>query len=273
MQVKAQAWRVVKSGYQVGAMNMAIDEALMLAVSEGSVPPTIRFYGWLPACLSLGYAQKTSEIAWKVCVEKGIGMIRRATGGRAILHDREVTYSVVAPENNPLVSGTILESYLKISQGLLLGLHKLGIPAEVVSHRDLDKLGTAACFDSPAFYELVVKGRKAVGSAQTRKYGMILQHGSIIRELDVDALFAVLNFASDEIRERMKEIFKRKACSLEEVTGRKLTDQEIIESVTAGFSEGFGVSLVDGELTEHEITLAKELLKTKYGTEEWNWKR
>ncbi len=207
MQDKVQEWRLLKSGYQEGAMNMAIDEALMLAVSEGSVPPTIRFYGWIPACLSLGYAQKATEVDWGECVEKGIGMVRRATGGRAILHDREVTYSVVAPEDNLLVSGTILESYLKISQGLLLGLQKLGIPAEVVSHKDLDKLGTAACFDSPAFYELVVKGRKAVGSAQTRKKGIILQHGSIIRDLDVDTLFAILNLPSDEARERMKMAF------------------------------------------------------------------
>ena len=106
-------------------MNMAIDEALMLAISEGSVHPTLRFYGWIPACLSLGYAQKSAEVDWGLCAEKGIGMVRRATGGRAILHNREVTYSVVAPEDNPLVSGTILESYLRISQGLLLGLQKL----------------------------------------------------------------------------------------------------------------------------------------------------
>ena len=268
-----QEWRLLNSGYQDGAMNMAIDEALVIAVSEGIVPPTIRFYGWTPACLSLGYAQKASEVYWEECADRGIGVVRRTTGGRAILHDREVTYSVVAAEDNPLVSGTILQSYLKISQGLLLGLQKLGIPAEVISHKDLDKLGTAACFDSPAFYELVVKGRKAVGSAQCRKQGMILQHGSIIRDLDIEQLFAVLTFSSEEVRNKMKVAFKRKACSLEEAAGRRLSDEEVIENVTAGFAEGFGIRLVPGKLTEREIELAKELVEKKFGTDEWNLKR
>lgn len=266
-------WRLVNSGCHAGAMNMAVDEAIALAMAEGTVPPTVRFYGWTPACLSLGYAQRASEVEWDVCTAKGIDVVRRPTGGRAILHDREVTYSIIAAEDNPLVSGTILESYLKISQGLLKGLHNLGIPADIVSHKDLDKLGTAACFDSPSFYEVVVQGKKVVGSAQTRRNGIVLQHGSIICDLDSDNLFAVLKFPSVEARNRMKEAFKRKACSLQDLVGRKLMDVEVIEAVTKGFAAAFGVRLVAGELTPRELALANDLVQTKYSTDEWNKKR
>jgi len=268
-----QEWRLITTGYLSGAMNMAIDEAIMQLAADETVPPTLRFYGWEPACLSLGYAQKAAEVEWDICNERGVDVVRRATGGRAILHDQEVTYSIVAQENDPHVSGTILESYLKISQGLLLGLQNLGIAAEIVSHKDLDRLGTAACFDSPSFYEMVVGGRKAVGSAQTRKNGVLLQHGSIIRNLDEEMLFAVLAFPNAEVRKRMKQAFKRKACSLEEVVDRVLTDAEIIEAAEAGFTEAFEVKLVKDELTPAELALAKELVQAKYGTEDWNRKR
>ncbi len=268
-----QEWRLLNSGYSNGATNMATDEAIALAMAEGIVPPTIRFYGWIPACLSLGYAQKAGEVDWDICAEKGVEVVRRPTGGRAILHDREVTYSIIAREDNPLVSGSILESYLKISEGLLIGLRNLGVPAEMVSHKDLDKLGTAACFDSPSWYEIVVDGRKMVGSAQTRKNGIVLQHGSIIRDMDTEMLFSVLNFPSSEARSRMKEGFRRKACSLQEVLCKEITDQEVIERVTAGFAEAFGIKLVTGDLIPEEKVFIQELVQAKYADPEWNNKR
>jgi lipoyl(octanoyl) transferase len=268
-----QKWRLIHSGYTSGARNMAIDEAITVAMGEGSVPPTIRFYGWNPPCLSLGYAQKAEEVEWEVCRQYGVDVVRRPTGGRAILHDKEVTYSLAAPEDNPLVSGSILESYLKISRGLLVGMEKLGIQAAIISHKDLSGLGTGACFDSPSFYELVVQGRKAVGSAQTRKNGIVLQHGSIIRELDIEQLFAVLHFPKSEIRDRMKEAFKNKACSLQEVAGRILTDPEIIQAMSQGFAEGLGINLVAGSLSKLELELTEELEHSKYSSLEWNHKR
>ena len=187
--------------------------------------------------------------------------------------DQEVTYSVIAPEDNPLVKGTILQSYLKISQALLVGLQNLGISAKMVSHKDLEALGTAACFDSPSFYELVVDGKKAVGSAQTRKNGILLQHGSIIRELDVDLIFKVLKFPSEEIRNRMKEAFRSKACSLQEAVGRTLSDREIMTAVSEGFKRAFGIKLIDGTLQTEEQNVALDLVNSKYGTDQWTKKR
>ncbi len=268
-----QEWRLLTTSYHDGAMNMAIDEAITLSMAEGKVPPTLRLYGWKPRCLSLGYAQRAEEVEWDECLERGIEVVRRPTGGRAILHDQEVTYSVIAPEDNPLVSGSVLQSYLKISQGLLLGLQNLGLSVEMVSHKDLEALGTAACFDSPSFYELVVGGRKAVGSAQNRKNGILLQHGSIIREIDVDLIFNVLKFPTQEVRNRMKQAFRRKACSLQEAAGRALTDREIMMAVSEGFSRALGVELIDGALQTEEQNLALDLVKSKYGTVEWTKKR
>ncbi|MDA8442271.1 MAG: lipoate--protein ligase family protein [Peptococcaceae bacterium] len=266
-------WRLINSGHLPGAMNMAIDEAIMQAVAAGKAPPTLRFYGWEPACLSLGYAQKADEVAWNACTAYGIDVVRRPTGGRAILHDQEVTYSITAAEDNPLVSGTILESYLKISQGLVLGLRNLGIPAEIVAQKDAAKLGTAACFDSPSFYELAVNGHKIVGSAQTRHNGVVLQHGSIIRAMDTAKLFAVLSFPSEEVREKMKAAFRRKACSLQDVLGPELTDAQIVAEVGAGFAAAFDITPVASELTQWEQELAAQLRESKYSTDEWNKKR
>ncbi|HEX3015842.1 MAG TPA: biotin/lipoate A/B protein ligase family protein [Desulfobacteria bacterium] len=268
-----EEWRLIEMGYYSGAMNMAVDEAITTVMSSGEGPPTLRFYGWAPACLSLGYAQRFTEVNPEACRKQGIDVVRRPTGGRAILHDREVTYSVIAPEENALVSGTILQSYLKISRGLLFGLQKLGIQAEIVGHKDPNGLGTAACFDSPSFYELVIGGRKAVGSAQTRKNGILLQHGSIIRELDADVLFELLEFPHEAERVRLKQAFRRKACALQEAAGRVFSDHEIVEAVTAGFAAAFGVKLVNGELTPEEQALAERLAESKYGRAEWSQKR
>lgn len=268
-----QEWRLLITGYHDGAMNMAIDEAITLSMADGLVPPTLRLYGWKPRCLSLGYAQRAEEVEWDECDVHEVEVVRRPTGGRAILHDKEVTYSVIVPEYNPLVSGTILQSYLKISQGLLFGLRNLGLSADLVSHKDLDALGTAACFDSPSFYELVVGGKKVVGSAQTRKNGILLQHGSFIKEIDVDLIFDVLKFPTQEVRNRMKQAFRRKACSLQEAAAREFSDQEIITAVNAGFSRALGIELINGTLQTKEQNLALDLVKKKYCTVEWNKKR
>lgn len=268
-----QEWRLVNSGNLSGALNMAIDEAIAQTVAAGIAPPTLRFYGWEPPCLTLGYAQREAEMDWGACAAQGISVVRRLTGGRAVLHHQEVTYSIAAPENNPVVSGTILESYLKISRGLLLGLQKLGLDAQMVFRKDTAKLRSAACFDSPSFYEMLINGKKAVGSAQTRKNGVLLQHGSIIREMNVDLLFSVLNFSSEETRLRLKQAFLRKACSLQQAVGRELTDNEIISAVTEGFAEVFKVRLVNLELTPEEMKTAEDLVLTKYGRDDWNRKR
>jgi lipoate-protein ligase A len=268
-----QSWRLLNTGVATGAGNMAVDEAILIAHSRGEVPPTLRFYGWNPPTLSLGYFQEADkEVDFAACRARGIDVVRRLTGGRAVLHDQEVTYSLVAAENNPVVPGGVLESYLQISRGLVAGLENLGVGAEIVSH-SRKSLGTAACFDSPSWYELVVGGRKLIGSAQTRKSGCLLQHGSILLDLDADKLFAVLKVANEAVRERLKDNFRQRACSLSDVMGMKPDFDAVCRAFADGIARGLEIDLVPGELTGAEKKHAEALVQEKYAQDHWNRKR
>jgi len=280
-------WRLIKDSYHTGFMNMAIDEAIMIAHREGLVPPTIRFYQWSPAAVSLGYFQDLEkEIDVDVCQDMGIDIVRRPTGGKAVLHDKELTYSFVIRESHPLVNDSILETYKKISGGMIRGLSYLGITAELVplreklksalsgnevkskiSHSDIKSI----CFSVPSQYEVQVEDKKIVGSAQVRKKEIVLQHGSLLIELEKDKLFSVFNFPSAQIRERL--ITRFKATSLEEILKKKINFSELSEILPRGFEEEFGVKLTEAKLTEQEEKISKDLLENKYSTYEWNYER
>jgi len=268
-------------------MNMAIDEAIMIAHREGLVPPTIRFYQWSPPAVSLGYFQDLQkEIDVDTCKDMGIDIVRRPTGGKAVLHDKELTYSFIIRESHPLVNNSILETYKKISGGMIRGLSYLGIKAELVPLRE--KLRSASlsngnkseirhsdfksiCFSVPSQYEVQVESKKIVGSAQVRKKEIVLQHGSLLIELEKDKLFSVFNFPSAQIRDRLKTRFN--ATSLEEILKKKINFSELSEILPRGFEEEFGVKLTEGKLTEQEEKISKDLLENKYSTCEWNYER
>ncbi|KKX56828.1 lipoate--protein ligase family protein [Brevibacillus borstelensis] len=275
-----EKWRFIVTEGMSPAMNMAVDEAILQLHSEGKVPPTVRFYTWNPATLSIGYFQKAAkEINLELVQEKGIGFVRRATGGRAVLHDQELTYSVVVSESHPEMPSSVTEAYKVISLGLLHGFQNLGLDAEMVSlasDEEKEKYsspGSSACFDSPSWYELVVEGKKVAGSAQTRQKGVILQHGSILLDMDVELLFSLLHFSSDRLKERMMESFRKKAVTINEVSNRPVSLQEAMEAFRDGFATGLKVELVKGELTPEERALAEELAASRYSTDEWNLRR
>jgi len=280
-------WRLIKDSYHSGFMNMAIDEAIMIAHREGLVPPTIRFYQWSPPAVSLGYFQDLEkEINIDTCQGMGIDIIRRPTGGKAVLHDKELTYSFIIREDHPLVNDSILETYKKISGGIIRGLSYLGIKAVLVPLRE--KLNNALssnenkseihhsdiksiCFSVPSQYEVQVEGKKIVGSAQVRKKEIVLQHGSLLIELEKDKLFSVFNFPSAQIREKNKIRFK--ATSLEEILKKKINFSELSEILSRGFEEEFEIKLTEGKLTEKEEKISKDLLENKYSTYKWNYER
>lgn len=272
-------WRLLNTGFHRPAYNMALDEAQIILLSQGEIPPTIRFYGWLPATISIGYFQKIQqEIDLAACEARGIGVVRRLTGGRAVLHDDELTYSLVAADTDPLFPKTVIESYKVISQGILAGLEQLNISAEMVSLEDKGKTPlnphhSSACFDAPSWHEIVVKGKKLVGSAQNRQSGVILQHGSILNTLDVEKLFAVLKFRNPQLKERMKKIFLTKATSIEEVLGYRYPYPKLSEAFEIGFREALKIDLEAGELTEAESSLTERLIREKYDNDQWNFRR
>lgn len=265
-----ETWRFINTDYNDGFYNMAIDEAILNSVIEGKSPPTIRFYRWDPPTVTLGYFQKAHrEIDQELCQAKGIQVVRRLTGGRAILHDKELTYSIVVSDKQKQVSGSIIESYLKISRALVKGLLNFGVVVEMMA-RPCKEKGSAACFDAPSWHEIVWQGRKLVGSAQTRKHGCLLQHGSIPMVLDVELLFNLLKISNNQAKQRLKENFRQKAVALEEILGKEIDYWDLAEALTEGFKQTFNINVCWDELTREEELKAINLKDTKYSQSSWN---
>jgi lipoate-protein ligase A len=197
--VRGRIWRYVDSGPASGAENMAIDEQLLKEAMHGDVLPVLRFYTWDPPAVSLGrFQEEATAVRRDACRDRGVDIVRRITGGRAVLHARELTYSVVSPVNNDLFPNTVTGTYKVIAEGLLAGLLGLGVQAEMANRAGMPQARNSAqakepaCFSTPSLYELVVNGRKIIGSAQRRLSGAFLQHGSILIEYDAELEAALI---------------------------------------------------------------------------------
>jgi lipoyl(octanoyl) transferase len=275
-----EVWRFIDSGHCSPSFNMALDEALLDWHSEGKFPPVIRFYGWNPATLSIGYFQKVEkEINLDAVEQYQLGFVRRPTGGRGVLHEDELTYSVIVSEEHPNMPKTVTEAYRVISEGILKGFQHLGLDAyfaepKTIEERDaLKNPRSSVCFDAPSWYELVVEGRKVAGSAQTRQKGVILQHGSILLDLDEEKLFSLFKYPNERIKERMKRAFKSKAVAINEISPRKISLEEAKKAFYRGFAEGLEVDLEPYTLTSEELAYVQKLAVERYESDEWNFKR
>lgn len=270
-------WRLLISGPGRAAWNMAVDEAILIHHGRGRVPPTLRFYRWRPAAVSIGYFQSLhDQIDLPACRALGLDRVRRPTGGRAVLHEHEVTYSVVIDQR--LLPGGVIETYRRLSLGLLSGLARLGLAAELAATAATApagrrRTGTGACFDAPSWYELVAGGRKVAGSAQVRRRGVILQHGSIPLEFDARKLLSVLRAPRGAGPEERLAALRDRAAGLNEALGRALTADEVERALAAGFAEALGVELAEGGLTPEEEETARRLAEAKYGAAGWNGRR
>jgi lipoate-protein ligase A len=278
--MEKEIWRFIDTGNSSPSLNMAIDEALLDWHSEGKFPPVIRFYGWSPATLSIGYFQQVEkEIDMEAVRAHQLGFVRRPTGGRGVLHEHELTYSVIVSEEHPKMPKSITEAYRVISEGILKGFHQLGLEAyfavpKTAEERDaLKNPHSAVCFDAPSWYELVVEGRKVAGSAQTRQKGVILQHGSILLDLDEDKLFSLFNYPTDRVKERMKKAFKEKAVAINAISPRRITLEEAKQAFYKGFASGLNIELEPYLFTAVELAYIETLAKERYESDEWNYKR
>lgn len=273
-------FRLVDTGALDAALNMGLDEAVLESVARGDSPPTIRFYGWTRPTVSLGYFQRArKEIDVEAIASADYRLVRRMTGGRAVLHDRELTYSVVVDAEHPLAKASVVESYRLLSAGLRDGFQALGVEAQLVSLADTGEkakfasAGSAACFDSPSWYELVVAGKKIAGSAQVRAHGGLLQHGALLLELDAEDLFSLLLFRSEPERARLRADFEERAVSVRDLTNRQVTYQEASQAFARGFATGLPALLQTGHLTDREWARAQELAREKYNCDEWTFRR
>ncbi len=278
----AAGWRLLQTGLADGATNMAIDEAILWAVAEGESLPTLRFYGWQPSCLSIGYSQSLeSEVDVGRCREAGIDFVRRPTGGRAILHADELTYSVVAPQTAPGVAGGGGASSRRLWGGWGAGRSGWGVeanqaltPPPPLSPKTWERgEQSAACFDAPSSYEITVGGKKLVGSAQVRKKRMVLQHGSLPLEGDLARIFDFLRVPSEERRKELKHELRDRATSLELALGYSIAFEEVTRHLAAGFAQALNLRLIPGQLSQHELALAEKLRREKYAAREWSFRK
>lgn len=272
-------WRLLETGACDGFTNMAIDEALLEVYAANGGLPILRFYTWSPAAVSLGYGQQIeTDVDLERCRALGIDVVRRPTGGRAVLHDHEITYSVVIREDDPRAAMGVLASYLTISRALMCGLAHLGVAAELLPlRRPAPKSAEAVspvCFVTPSSYEVAVGGRKLIGSAQRRSQGVIMQHGSLPLSLDCDKLFAVLRPPNGlPLSAREKEVLRRRMTTLQEAGGRSYDYAEVVAALARGFAETWEIDFKPGDLTAEERRLSDHLRATKYGSEAWTWQR
>ncbi|MGC7670944.1 lipoate--protein ligase family protein [Staphylococcus epidermidis] len=274
-----EIWNFINTGSKNPYYNMAMDEALLNFVSRGEIDPVIRFYTWNPATLSIGYFQRLQkEIDIDKVKEKGYGLVRRQTGGRGVLHDKELTYSVIVPESHPNMPSTVTEAYKIISQGLLEGFKNLGfetyfaIPRSKEERDKLKQPRSSVCFDAPSWYELVVEGRKIAGSAQTRQKGVILQHGSILQDIDIDDLFDMFKFKNERLKAKMKKNFVQKAVAINDISNQHITLNEMENAFEAGFKKGLNIDFKPLELTEKQLEEVQEL-EDKYRSEAWMYRK
>jgi lipoate-protein ligase A len=267
----AADWRLLSSGYNDGPTNMAIDEALLEAIAQGNSPPTLRIYGWKPACLSLGFRQSYAIVNVEYCHTSGWDVVRRPTGGRAILHTDELTYSVCAPATEPRVRGSVLESYRRLSKALLAGLDLMGLsPARAEPDPQTIPMKSPACFDEPSNYEITVDRRKLVGSAQMRKKGVVLQHGSIPLRGDPARIVPALRFNDVANQQALADHLGRNAITLEHAQGHETSFAVTAGQLVEGFAQTLNLNLLPGELTKEEKLAVRRLIALKYANDDWS---
>jgi lipoate-protein ligase A len=258
-------WRLLLDPPATGAWNMAVDEVLLDGAAAGTAPPTLRFYEWAPPCLSLGYFQPWEVVDVAGCRRLGVDVVRRPTGGRAILHDRELTYSVALPLRLLGEDRGLLPSYHRLSLALERGLRHLGAPVCLAPESAAQTVPDQGpiCFDRPSAHEILLHGRKVVGSAQVRRATAILQHGSILIEPRLDRLLLCLRLPDGEAS-RIEDA----VAGLAEVG--EFAPTAVAGSLADAFSLEFGVALVRGQLRLDERIAADALAASKYGSLAWN---
>src|SRR5215207_7956543 len=237
--------RALETGYKSAALNMAIDEALIESIDES---PVFRVYGWRPAAVSVGYFQSIrDEVDIEKCSEIGVDVVRRLTGGGAVLHEFELTYSFITkqyPQN-------IMESYRWICEAIVVSINRLGFDASFVPLNDI-----------------VVKGKKVSGSAQTRRKGVLLQHGTLLLGVDVDKMFCVLKVPSEKLKDKIIKEVKERVTSLAGTTFEEMTS-----SLKTSFATKFDAKLLADIMSTEEISRARWLAERKYSSREWNLRR
>jgi len=265
-------WRLLHTYPAPGSWNMAVDEAILEATGRGEVPPTLRLYSWNPPCLSLGYAQPISDVDRQLLSSFGWDLVRRPTGGKAILHTDELTYAVIGPHAEPRLAGGVIESYQRLSAALLSALGLLGIPAEslenpATTHQEANH--NPVCFEIPSHYEIIYQRKKIIGSAQARRQEGILQHGSLPLSGDLTRITQVLVYPDNAYRQRAAERLLTRAVTVETALGYQIEWETAAHAFKTAFQRVLDLDLEAGKLTPFETQRAADLVTEKYNHPGW----
>ena len=226
-------WRLIDTAEGTGKYNMEFDLKILTSAERGEIPPTLRFYRWNPSAVSLGSGQKPEEEAnLDFCRQNKIDVVRRPSGGGAILHEDEITYSFTARISDHPAFKDLLSSYYIIVEGLMEGLKKIGVKAEVRGGKSSGPERYIPCFALSSRHDLVVNDKKIIGSAQRRKKNAFMQHGSIPISYNPQLVTNVFRNPQD---------FFDKATSITEILGHRPEDAKIKEALVKGMEEVFGV--------------------------------
>ena len=260
-------WRLIDSGPGPGPWNLALDEAIFQSVRAGASPPTLRLYRWSSPTLTIGYAQnRERDVDRDACRARGIEVIRRVTGGRAVLHDAEVTYSVSVPAGLPGFGTGLDAAYRRIAAGLVEGLRLLGLrtaaPAPA-ARAPVPAARQAACFATAARHEIAVGGRKLIGSAQRREGGAFLQHGSLLLESHAARLGELL-------RGQPAATGPAPMAGLAELLPRCPGPESVVAAIAGGCAAAWGARFFPGEISPVEERAARALEANRYRSEDWN---
>ncbi len=248
-----QTWRLLETGHKKAAWNMALDQAILESVVAQKAPPTLRLYGWDPHAVSIGYFQSLEdEVDLARCNEAGVDVVRRITGGGAVFHQSEVTYSVSTRLDSPIMPSNVLESYKVILAGLIKGLEWLGIEASFAPLNDV-----------------IAAGKKISGSAQTRRGGGLLQHGTLLMNLDVDLMFSLLKVPEEKMRDKLIATAKERVTSVYHLLGGGIGFNDAAQALQRGFSTALGVTLESAEPTEWELERAIQIRKERFESADW----
>lgn len=262
-----ETWRLLIDPALPGSANMARDEAMQQLHARGLTLPTLRLYAWQPACLSLGRFQRSTALEREACCAAGIEIVRRPSGGRALLHDDELTYAVVAHANHGIIGGeSIGTSYRAISLAFVEALRRLGVQADLAPRQRSENGSTSsACFDAPTAHELVIAGRKLIGSAQMRREHVLLQHGAVPLSEHAQRLAALLSDTPADLAQRM--------IALDQAARRRIDFAELAQVLIQAFAHVWQIELVPGTWLPEELELATQLEHEKYLDDSWTFQR
>ena len=270
------AWRFLNTAFGNAFFNMATDEQLVRSVAAGASPPTLRVFGWEPPAVSFGYAQKIGkEVDMGEASRRGVDIVRRPTGGRAVLHWNELTYSVVCLTDHPILGGNISAVYRAISECLVAGLRTLGVDAHlepghapVPSPRGKDI--TSPCFSSTSQYEITLCGKKLVGSSQRRIGETVLQHGSLLIGPEHKQIVDLMPAGHKQLRRMYADQLDEHTISLQEAGYVDLGYEQLVDGIRQGFEDTLGADLAEISLSDDERSGIEDLVANKYATPDWN---